>query len=185
MGFITTDRNQMNLLGFSLDDLVPKDAKCRFVVDIVSQLDLEELYNRYSNQGNDAFEPSVMLSTWFYAYSETVTATRKLEEKCQRDLHYMYVSGNLRPDHTSLSRFRKNHLDLLADYFMQIIKIAIDGSIENHDLPLQRHRYELRLLQDLGKPLTPFQLGLCRFVQFSGAELRESSQLTVLGQLQA
>ena len=79
MGFITTNRNQMDLLGFSLDELVPKDAKCRFVVDIVSQLDLKELYNRYSNQGNDAFDPSIMLSTWFYAYSETVTATRKLE----------------------------------------------------------------------------------------------------------
>ncbi len=131
MGFITTDRNQMNLLGFSLDDLVPKNAKCRFIVDIVSQLDLKDLYNFYSTQGNDAFEPSNMLSTWFYAYSDTVTTTRKLEEKCQRDLHYMYVSGNLRPDHTTLSRFRKNHLDLLADYFLQIIKIAINSGVSD------------------------------------------------------
>ena len=131
MGFNTTSRNRMDLLGFSLDDLVPKDAKCRFVVDIVSQLDLKELYNRYSNQGNDAFDPSIMLSTWFYAYSETVTATRKLEERCQRDLHYMYVSGNLVPDHTSLRRFRKNHFDLLADYFVQIIKIATRNGISD------------------------------------------------------
>jgi len=129
MGFISTDRNQMDLLGYSLDDFVPKNAKCRFVIDIVSKLDLNNLYNRYSTQGNDAFDPAIMLSTWFYAYSEAVTSTRKLEERCQRDLYYIYISGKLNPDHTSLSRFRKNHLDLLSDYFMQIIKIAIESGV--------------------------------------------------------
>lgn len=131
MGFISTDRNQMDLLGYSLNDLVPKDAKCRFVADIVSQLDLSELYHRYSSQGNYAFEPSIILSTWFYAYSDGVSSTRKVEQKCQRDLHYMYVSANLKPDHTSLSRFRKNHIDLISDYFVQIIKIAIESGISD------------------------------------------------------
>lgn len=131
MGFISHDPNQLDLIGFRLNDLVPKDAKCRFIVDIVSQLDLKELYDRYSSQGNDAFDPSPMLCTWFYAYSETVTTTRKLEDKCQRDLHFMYVSRNLKPDHSTLSRFRKNHADLLADYFVQIIKLAMDQGISD------------------------------------------------------
>lgn len=131
MGFIGANRNQLDLLGFSINDFIPQDAKCRFIVDIVSKLDLCKLYHCYSSQGNDAFDPSIVLSTWFYAYSETVTSTRKLEERCQRDLHFMYVSGNLRPDHTSLSRFRKNHLNLLADYFVQIIQIAIDNGFSD------------------------------------------------------
>lgn len=131
MGFISTDRNQMNLFGYSLNDFVPKDAKCRFVADIVSRLDLNELYQRYSNQGNYAFEPSIMLSTWFYAYSEGLSSTRKVEEKCQRDLHYMFVSGNLKPDHTSLSRFRKTHIDLISDYFVQIVKIAVESGLSD------------------------------------------------------
>jgi hypothetical protein len=41
----------------------------------------------------------------------------------------MYVSANLKPDHTSLSRFRKNHLDLLADYFLQIVMIAKESGV--------------------------------------------------------
>jgi len=45
MGFISADRKQIDLLGYSLDDFVPSNAKCRFVVDIVSRLDLTELYN--------------------------------------------------------------------------------------------------------------------------------------------
>ena len=134
MGFKSPDRNQTDLFGYSLNDFVPKDAKCRFVVDIVSKLDLTELYQRYSSQGNDAFDPAMMLSAWFYAYSNAVTTTRKLEERCQRDLHYMFVSGSLKPDHTSLSRFRKNHLDLIPDYFLQIIRIAVEQGISDFKL---------------------------------------------------
>ena len=111
MGFITTDRNQMHLLGYCLDDFVSTDAKCRFIAKIVSQLDLGKLYDDYSTQGNDAFEPSLMLATWFYAYSEGITSTRKVEAGCKRDLHFIYISGNLQPDHSSLSRFRKRHLN--------------------------------------------------------------------------
>ncbi|RKY88010.1 IS1182 family transposase, partial [candidate division KSB1 bacterium] len=126
MGFISADRKQIDLLGYSLDDFVPSNAKCRFVVDIVSRLDLTELYNRYSSQGADAFDPSIMLATWFFAYSEGVTSTRKLEKLCKRDLHFIYVSANLRPDHSSFSRFRKDNLELLSSYFEQIVRIAAE-----------------------------------------------------------
>ena len=131
MGFITSDRNQLNLLGYSLDDFVPPDAKCRFVARVVSELDLSKLYDDYSIQGNDAFEPSIMLATWFYAYAEGNTSTRKLEQCCKRDLHYIYISANLHPDHSSLSRFRKRHLDLLPDYFIQIIKLAVEKGLSD------------------------------------------------------
>lgn len=65
-----------------------------------------------------------MLATWFFAYSVGVRSSRKLEEKCCRDMHFIFVSGNLRPDHTSLSRFRQRHLCLLPDLFVQIVRIA-------------------------------------------------------------
>jgi transposase len=123
MGFKNNNRNQLDLLGYSLNDFVPMNAKCRFVVDLVNQLDLSALYGRYSNQGNDAFEPS-MLATWFYGYYERVFTTRKLEERCQRDVYFMFVSSNLKPDHSSFSRFRKNNQDLMGDYFVQIIRLA-------------------------------------------------------------
>lgn len=122
MGFISNDREQMRLLGYSLDDFVPKDAKCR-------RLDLRELYARYSDQGNDAFEPGIMLATWFFAYAEGITSTRRLEELCKRDMHYLYVSAMLEPDHTSFSRFRQRHVDLLPRYFVQIVSWALEQGL--------------------------------------------------------
>ena len=124
MGFVTKNREQMSLIGYSLDDFVEPTAKCRFVAQLVSELDLDALYSDYSEQGNDAFDPEIMLATWFYGYSEGETSTRKLERRCQRDLHFIYVSANLRPDHSSLSRFRKRHLELLPDYFVQMVRLG-------------------------------------------------------------
>ena len=140
MNFISNDRNQNNLIGYCLDDFVPKDAKCRLIVSLVKELNLKKLYSRYSSQGNPAFEPSNMISTWFLAYCEGETRTRKVEDLCKRDLHFIYISANLQPDHTSLSRFRKANLDLMTEYFTQMVllikkknlaqfkDIAIDGT---------------------------------------------------------
>jgi transposase len=140
MNFLSKDRNQNNLIGYCLDDFVPKDAKCRLIVSLVKTLNLKRLYSRYSSQGNPAFEPSTMLATWFLAYCERETRTRKLEELCKRDLHFIYISSNLQPDHTSLSRFRKTNIDLMKEYFSQLVllikkknsaefkDIAIDGT---------------------------------------------------------
>jgi transposase len=109
-------------------------------VSLVKELNLKKLYIRYSSQGNPAFEPSIMLSTWFLAYCERETRTRKLEELCKRDLHFIYISANLQPDHSSLSRFRKANIDLMTEYFSQLVllikkknlaefkDIAIDGT---------------------------------------------------------
>ena len=131
MGFITASREQQVLFGYSLDEFVPKDAKCRFIVEVVKELNLFDLFNDYSDQGGAAFDPSVMLSTWFFAYSEGVTSTRELEQRCLRDMHFIYVSGNLRPDHTSLSRFRKRHLERLPGLFVQMVRLARERGVSD------------------------------------------------------
>lgn len=124
MKFFTANRSQQNLLGYSVEDFAKSDEKSHFIVETVSKLNLEELYGRYSSQGAEAYPPDMMLALWFYAYSEGQTKTRQLEKLCHYDTRYIYISCNLRPDHTTLSRFRQNNLDLLEDYFLQIILVA-------------------------------------------------------------
>jgi transposase len=124
MKFFTANRSQQNLLGYSVEDFAKSDEKSHFIVETVSKLNLDELYGRYSSQGAEAYPPDMMLALWFYAYSEGQTKTRQLEKLCHYDTRYIYISCNLRPDHSTLSRFRQNNLDLLEDYFLQIILMA-------------------------------------------------------------
>lgn len=134
MPFVLADRDQGDLLGYSLSDFVEPDAKCRFVLSLVQRLDLSALYDRYSNRGAEAFDPAMMLALWFYAYCEGITSTRKLEERCLRDTHFIYLSANLRPDHTSFSRFRKNHLDLMGAYFVELVRVAAEQNVSDFAL---------------------------------------------------
>ena len=124
MSFITADRKQIDLIGYSLDDFVEKDSKARFVVDIVEKLNTKEIEESYSAQGGEAYDPKIMLAIWFFSYSESETSTRKIENNCKKNMDYIYVSANLRPDHSTLSRFRKRHLEVLGKYFVEIIRIA-------------------------------------------------------------
>ena len=124
MGFISADRGQLDMLGYSIDELVEEDCQSRQIVSIVEQLDLSGLYADYSTQGGDAMDPTIMLAVWFLAYFEGITSTRKVEALCRRDLQYIYVSANLRPDHCSLSRFRKRHIERLPALFVQLVKLA-------------------------------------------------------------
>ncbi len=124
MGFIFANRTQGRLFGYSLEEFVSPKAKARHIVAWTGRLDLIELYSDYSPQGGDAYDPRILLSTWFFAYSEGITSTRKLETLCKRDMHFIYVSANLQPDHTSLSRFRKRHAARLPDLFVQIVRLA-------------------------------------------------------------
>lgn len=131
MGFIKKDREQIGIIGYSLDEFVEKESKARFIVKIVETLDTRELYSRYSSQGADAIDPKVQLATWFMGYCETITSSRKLEYNCKKNLDFIYVSANLQPDHSSLSRFRKRHLDLIPNYFLEIIKKAYELGISD------------------------------------------------------
>jgi transposase len=124
MGFITSDRSQNIIFGYCLDEFVEKESKCRYILKIIDKLDLRELYNRYSNQGAEAYEPKLMLSIWFLAYCEGITSTRKLENACKKNLDFIYISGNLRPDHTTLSRFMQKNMDLWGNYFLQIVQLS-------------------------------------------------------------
>jgi transposase len=129
MGFIKADRTQHDLFGYRISDFAKSDAKSRFIIDIISRLDLAALFQRYSDQGGESYSPDMMLCLWFYAYSNGETSTRKLEELCRYDTRYIYISCNLKPDHTTLSRFRKTHLDLLSDYFLQILQLAEEEGV--------------------------------------------------------
>jgi len=131
MGFLSNDRFTLQLSTTHLSHLIPDNDKCRFVVDFVSRLDLSSLYSSYKSQGGDAYDPAILLATWFYAYSEGIDSSRVLEKLCKRDLCYIYVSADLTPDHCALNRFRRRHLEQLPLYFEQLLQMAIDQSLSD------------------------------------------------------
>ena len=73
------------------------DYLARFVVEIISQLDLSKLYAGYADRGGEAIAPEVLLGLLFYGYATGTFSSRKLEKATYENLGFRYVGGGLHP----------------------------------------------------------------------------------------
>lgn len=110
------DRNQLSFMN-SLDDLIEKDHPIRILDYIVDQIITENRskfsYKGQSNVGRKAYSPQTMLKLFLYGYLNNIRSSRKLEQESHRNIELIWLLGNLRPDHKTISDFRKNHKDLI------------------------------------------------------------------------
>ena len=66
--FKDCDRNTLFLMPPSVDDWLLEGHLARFVVDIVSRLDLSSIENAYAGRGSESYPPSMMAALLFYVY---------------------------------------------------------------------------------------------------------------------
>src|SRR6266849_2765196 len=138
--FKAVDRETPYLLPPSVQDWLPEEHLARFVVEVVSKLDLHELKMPYTGVGSEAFNPEMLLALLFYGYATGVMSSRKLEHATYDSLAFRYIAANTHPDHDTIANFRKQFLKQLEPLFVQILlvarmmglfklgKISLDGS---------------------------------------------------------
>jgi transposase len=123
--FKSCDRKQM-LLPPSLMDWLPKDHLAYFLLDVVEQLDLSNIYGSYKGdgRGQPPYEPGMMTALLLYAYCTGVPSSRQIEKKTYEDVPFRVIAANRHPDHDSICDFRKRHLKALADLFLQTLRLC-------------------------------------------------------------
>jgi len=89
--FIQCDRDTLYLMPPSVQDWLPENHLARFVVDIVSQLDLWPLVSAYTGRGSDAYPPGTLLALLFYGYATGVFSSRKLETATYDSVAFRYI----------------------------------------------------------------------------------------------
>jgi len=107
-----------------LGDALPADHLARFVVEIISQLDLSKIYAGYAERGGEAIAPEVLLGLLFYGYATGEFSSRRIEKASYENLGFRYVAGGLHPDHDTIANFRATFLVELEDLFVQILILA-------------------------------------------------------------
>ena len=66
----------------------------------------------------------MMVCLLLYAYCVGVFSSRKIAWACERNLAFMAIVGQDRPDFRTISDFRKLHLEAFKDVFVQVIRLA-------------------------------------------------------------
>ena len=138
--FKAVDRQTLYMFPPSVEDWLDQKHLARFIVEVVSKLDLHELKMAYSGGGSEAYHPEMLLSLLFYGYATGVFHSRKLEQATDDSIAFRYMAANTHPDHDTIATFRKRFLEQLKPLFLQILllakvlgflklgKISLDGS---------------------------------------------------------
>ena len=110
---------------------LPEGDLVFFLLDVVPQLDLSAIYAVYEDQlrGAPPFDPRLMTCLWLYSYCVGVFSSRKIAQACERNLAFLAIVGDDRPDFRTISDFRQIHLDALADLFNQVLKLAHEAGL--------------------------------------------------------
>ena len=105
---------------------LPEGDVVFFVLDTVSKLDLSRFYAFYEDEtrGAPPFDPAMMVCLLLYAYCVGVFSSRKIAQACERNLAFIAIVGQERPDFRTISDFRKLHLDAFREVFVQVLRIA-------------------------------------------------------------
>jgi DDE family transposase/transposase-like protein DUF772 len=64
-----------------------------------------------------------------YAYCVGVYSSRKIAQACERNLAFLAIVGDDRPDFRTISDFRKEHLQQLAALFVQVLRLAAEAGM--------------------------------------------------------
>ena len=122
--FISFDRHTPYLLSPSLQDWLPEEHLARFVVDVVSQLNLRSLTKAYAGKGSPAYHPEMLLALLFYGYATGIYSSRKIEQATYDSVAFRFIAANTHPDHDTIATFRKRFLNELHPLFVQILMLA-------------------------------------------------------------
>jgi transposase len=132
--FQQIDREQLFWRMVNVERLIADDHGARAIWEFVGKLDLSgytgEIRAVEGMAGRPALNPQLMISLWVYAYSQGVGSARAIEQLCEWDPAYQWLTGTAVVNAHSLSDFRVEHEEAVKGLFVQILALlSADGLI--------------------------------------------------------
>jgi len=122
--FSTVDYEKSLDQTITIRDVLPPDHLARFIVWVISRLDVSAIYAKYSDEGGEAYAPELLLGLLFYGYATGVFSSRKIEKATRESIPFRFLAGGWHPDHDTIANFRKTFLPEITDLFAQVLVVA-------------------------------------------------------------
>ncbi len=123
---------------YSLDQMLPIDHRARIVWTYVRSLDLEPLYETIevtdATAGRSAIAPEILVALWLSATLDGIGSARELDRRCQTDIPYLWILGNVSVNYHTLSDFRVAHSDFLDQMLVDTVASLIDRDLVSLDV---------------------------------------------------
>ena len=128
------NREQLCWRVVDVERLIVEEHPARAIWEFVGQLDMsgyrEEVRAVEGKAGRPGWEPRLLISLWVYAYSEGVGSARAIEQQCEWEPGYQWLTGASVVNAHTLSDFRVKHEKALKELFVQVLGLlSADGLI--------------------------------------------------------
>ena len=163
MGYVIGEsRDQVMML--ALDDMVAEDSMVRIIDRFIEVCDLKRpgfTNTEPSQLGRPSYEPGTMTKLYVYGYENGTRTSRKLERETYRNVEVMWLMNGLKPDHKTISEFRRMNTRPLQKLFREFVKlcrsreliggelVAVDGTkikaSNNKKMNFSRKKLDARL----------------------------------------
>ena len=127
------NRQQVEIVSQCLDDTIGPENEVRLIDLFVESLPLDQMgfkadfiENLPADKagGRPAYHPADLLKLLIYGYLNRVRSSRLLEAECHRNLEVIWLMRGLRPDHNTISNFRKDNPEAIRKVFRASVNLA-------------------------------------------------------------
>lgn len=153
-------QDQLSLLPSDLSASMEKDHLARLISRVIDDMDCSFLETMYSSMGQHAYHPKMLLKILVYGYASGIRSSRKLSNRLNEDIVFMWLAGRQTPDFRTISDFRKAKLVDVKAVFLDVLKlcqelgmirigkVSLDGTSFRADASGNKMRYRKILLKN-------------------------------------
>ena len=127
------NREQLTPVPMYLERILADNHLARLVWQAVEIMDLSSFYAqikvKVKGGGRAAIDPQLMVALWLYGSTQGVTSARELARLCQEHLAYIWLCGGVTINHHSLSDFRVQHREALAQLMDELVVALMEAGL--------------------------------------------------------
>jgi len=111
---------------FFEEQLMPGSLEFAIHALVETRMDMSIFDDNYHNDqtGRRAYDPKILLKVVLFAYSRGLISSRKIERVCRENVTFMALSGNQRPDHSTIAAFVSCMKDEILPLFRDILLVC-------------------------------------------------------------
>lgn len=119
--------HQVHLLPPSYDEMIEGDDLVRVVSEAIDKIDLSPLFAKYKGGGTSSYHPQMLLKVLVYAYTQKIYSSRKIAKALRENIHFMWISGENRPDFRTINNFRGSRMKgVIEAVFAEVLEYLIE-----------------------------------------------------------
>lgn len=119
--------NRYQIFITSLENMVDPESVVRVIDKFVDIQDLHALgmtRTESKETGRLGYSAAILTKVLLYGYDSSIRPSRKLERECERNVEVMWLTGGLKPDHKTISEFRRENAKGLQKLFREFVKLC-------------------------------------------------------------